>query len=263
MKLGFSAVSPVFALAGKELRIALASPIVYVVAGVFLAIVGLFFSQIVAFASLQSLQMLRFQGAMPQLNVTVMVFQPIFRNIHVILLLMMPLLTMRLLSEERKNKTMELLATSPLTLTQVVLGKYLAVLAIYAGVLASTLYMPVLLAAWGKVDWPTVLNGYLGLFLVGAIYLSLGLFASSLTENQIIAAMVTLGLILGFWVVGWAAQTVENTAVQPVLEYLSITQHLDRFLKGLLDSSSAIYVLSVAGFGLFLTHRVLDSSRWR
>lgn len=253
----------IIALAAKEIRVAMMSPILYVVAGVFLAIVGLFFSQIVTVASLQSVQMLRFQGALPQLNLTVLVFHPIFRNIHVILLLVIPLLTMRLLSEERKHKTVELLMTSPLTLTQIVAGKYLAALAIFAGLLALTGYMPILLAAWGTVDWPTVLSGYLGLLLVGGVYLAIGLLASSLTENQISAGIVTLGLILGFWVIGWAGMTAESTTVQPVLEHLSINQHLDRFLKGLLDSASVVYTFSVTGFGLFLTHRVLDSGRWR
>lgn len=261
MRLG--GVRLILALAAKEIRVAMMSPILYVVAGVFLAIVGLFFSQIVTVASLQSVQMLRFQGALPQLNLTVLVFHPIFRNIHVILLLVIPLLTMRLLSEERKHKTVELLMTSPLTLTQIVAGKYLAALAIFAGLLALTGYMPILLAAWGAVDWPTVLSGYLGLLLVGGVYLAIGLLASSLTENQISAGIVTLGLILGFWVIGWSAMTAESTAVQPVLEHLSINQHLDRFLKGLLDSASVVYTLSVTGFGLFLTHRVLDSGRWR
>jgi ABC-2 type transport system permease protein len=256
-------LAPVFALAAKEIRIAMVSPILYVVASVFLAIVGLFFSQIVTVASLQSLQMLRFQGALPQLNLTVMVFNPVFRNVHVILLLVIPLLTMRLLSEERKQKTAELLMTSPITLTHIVAGKYLAVVVIYVGLLALTGYMPILLDVWGAVDWKVVLSGYLGLFLVGAVYLAIGLFASSLTENQISAGIVTLGLILGFWVVGWAALTVESAQVQPVLEHLSINQHLDRFLKGLLDSASVVYTVSVAGFGLFLTHRVLDSGRWR
>jgi len=253
----------IIALAAKEIRVAMMSPILYVVAGVFLAIVGLFFSQIVTVASLQSVQMLRFQGALPQLNLTVLVFHPIFRNIHVILLLVIPLLTMRLLSEERKHKTVELLMTSPLTLTQIVAGKYLAALAIFAGLLALTGYMPILLAAWGTVDWPTVLSGYLGLLLVGGVYLAIGLLASSLTENQISASIVTLGLVLGFWVIGWAGMTAESTTVQPVLEHLSINQHLDRFLKGLLDSASVVYTFSVTGFGLFLTHRVLDSGRWR
>jgi ABC-2 type transport system permease protein len=155
------------------------------------------------------------------------------------------------LSEERKHKTVELLMTSPLTLTQIVAGKYLAALAIFAGLLALTGYMPILLAAWGAVDWPTVLSGYLGLLLVGGVYLAIGLLASSLTENQISAGIVTLGLILGFWVIGWAAMTAESMTVQPVLEHLSINQHLDRFLKGLLDSASIVYTLSVTGFGLF------------
>jgi len=258
-----NAIRPVLALAAKELRVATVSPILYVVGGVFLAIVGLFFSQIVTIASLQSVQMLRFQGALPQLNLTALVFQPIFRNIHVILLLVIPLLTMRLLSEERKQKTVELLMTSPVTVAQVVAGKYLAALVLYTGLLALTLYMPLLLQFWGAVDWPTVLSGYLGLFLVGAVYLALGLLASSLTENQISAGVVSLGMILGLWMIGWAAITTEGNQIQPVLEHLSINQHFDNFIKGLVSSPSVVYTISLTGLGLFLTHRALDSGRWR
>lgn len=258
-----NAIRPVLALAAKEIRVATVSPILYVVGGVFLAIIGLFFSQIVTIASLQSVQMLQFQGALPQLNLTSLVFQPMFRNVHVILLLVIPLLTMRLLSEERKQKTVELLMTSPVTVAQVVAGKYLAVLALYAGLLALTLYMPVLLAFWGAVDWPTVLSGYLGLLLVGAVYLALGLLASSLTENQISAGVVSLGMILGLWVIGWAALTTEGSQIQAVLEHVSINQHFDNFIKGLISSTSVVYTISLAAFGLFLTHRAIDSGRWR
>ena len=258
-----NAIRPVLALAAKEIRVATVSPIVYVVGAVFLAIIGLFFSQIVTIASLQSMQMMRFQGALPQLNLTSLVFQPMFRNVHVILLLVIPLLTMRLLSEERRHKTMELLMTSPVTVAQVVAGKYLAVLALYVGLLVLTLYMPVLLGFWGVVDWPTVLSGYLGLLLVGAVYLALGLLASSLTENQISAGVLSLGMILGLWVIGWAALTTEGTQVQAVLEQASINQHFDNFIKGLVSSAGVVYTISLAAFGLFLTHRTLDSGRWR
>jgi ABC-2 type transport system permease protein len=258
-----NAMRAILALAGKEIRVATLSPILYVVAGVFLAIVGLFFSQIVTVASLQSLQMMRFQGALPQLNLTALVFQPMFRNIHVILLLVIPLLTMRLLSEERKHKTVELLMTSPITLTQLVAGKFLAVFALYTGLLVLTLYMPLLLGLWGAVDWPTVWSGYLGLLLVGAVYLSVGLLASSLTENQISAGVLALGMILGMWVLGWSAVTAEGSDLQSVLEHLSVTAHFDHFIKGLLSTPSIVYVVSVAGLGLFLTHRILDAGRWR
>src|SRR5574341_708341 len=253
-----NAIRPILALAAKEIRVATVSPILYVVGGVFLAIVGLFFSQIVSIASLQSVQMLRFQGALPDLNLTALVFQPMFRNVHVILLLVIPLLTMRLLSEERKQKTVELLMTSPVTVAHVVAGKYLAVVALYAGLLVVTLYMPLLLAFWGSVDWLTVLSGYVGLLLVGAVYLAIGLLASSLTENQISAGIVSLGMILGLWVVGWAALTTEGDQLRPVLEHLSINQHFDQFTKGLVSSASVVYAISLAALGLVLTHRVLD-----
>lgn len=251
------------ALAAKEIRVATVSPILYVVAGVFLVLIGLFFWQIVSFATIQSMQMLRFQGALPQLNLTTLVFQPMFRNMHVIFLLVTPLLTMRLLSEERKHKTVELLMTSPMTLTQLVAGKFLAVLALYVAILFMTGYMPLLLGLWGSVDWPTVLSGYLGFVLVGAVYLALGLLASSLTENQVSAGVLTLGMNLGLWIIGWAAMTTDGSAVQPVFEHLAVTHHFESFVKGLLSAASVVYTLSVAGFGLFLTHRVLDSQRWR
>jgi len=113
------------------------------------------------------------------------------------------------------------------------------------------------------VDWPTVLSGYLGLFLVGAVYLALGLLASSLTENQISAGVVSLGMILGLWVIGWAALTAEGNQIQAVLEHVSINQHFDNFIKGLVSSPSVVYTISLTGLGLFLTHRALDSGRWR
>jgi ABC-2 type transport system permease protein len=258
-----NALRPVLAIAAKEIRVATVSPILYVVAGVFSVIVGWFFWLMVSSAVAQSLQMLRVQGAMPQVDITDLVLQSMFRTMHVVILLVIPLLTMRLLSEERKNRTVELLLTSPLTLAQVVAGKYIAVLLLYAGILALTLYMPVMLALWGAVNWPTALLGYLGLLCVGAIYLALGLLASSLTENQISAGIITLGLLLGLWVLGGAASIVEADAVRPVLEYLSVTQHLDNFIKGLLSSVSVVYSISLTAFSLFLAHRVLDSGRWR
>jgi ABC-2 type transport system permease protein len=258
-----NAIRSILAIAGKEIRVATVSPILYVVAGVFLAIVGLFFSQIVTFASIQSLQMMRFQGALPQLNLTALVFQPMFGNIHVIVLLVIPLLTMRLLSEERKHKTVELLMTSPITLAQLVAGKYLAVLVLYLGLLALTLYMPLLLGLWGAIDWPTVLSGYLGLLLVGAVYLAVGLLASSLTENQISAGVVALGMMLGFWLLGWASVTTEGPILKPLLEHLAITTHFNYFAKGLLSLPTVVYIVSLIVFGLFLTHRVLDAGRWR
>jgi ABC-2 type transport system permease protein len=113
------------------------------------------------------------------------------------------------------------------------------------------------------VDWATVLSGYLGLLLVGAVYLALGLLASSLTENQISAGIVSLGMILALWVVGWAALTTEGNQLRPVLEHLSINQHFDQLTKGLVSSASVAYTVSLAALGLFLTHRVLDSGRWR
>jgi ABC-2 type transport system permease protein len=138
-----------------------------------------------------------------------------------------------------------------------------AVFALYVGVLAVTLYMPLLLSVWATVNWPTVLSGYLGLLLVGMVYVAMGLFASSLTENQISAGIVALGLMLGLWMIGWGASMTDSETLRSVLEYVSINHHFVSFLKGLLSVTGFAYILSLAAFGLFLTHRVVDSSRWR
>jgi ABC-2 type transport system permease protein len=250
-------------IAFKEIRSYFNSPIAYVLMGVFLIINGYMFSSIVSFASRQSVQMLRFQGAAPQLNLNELVFRPTFHNMSVVLLLIVPILTMRLFSEEKKMKTTELLLTSPLTISEIVLGKYLGAFVVYLTMLGLTLYMPLLLSIYGQVNWGTMFSGYLGLVLLGAAFLSIGLFASSITENQIIAALISFGLLLLFWLLGWAAASVEGTGLGEVLSYLSILDHFDGLLRGLVEIRTLAYYLSVVVFALFLTHRVVESQRWK
>jgi ABC-2 type transport system permease protein len=252
-----------WSIALKEIRSYFYSPIAYVLIAVFLIINGYMFSSIVSFASRQSVQLLRFQGAAPQINLNEMVFRPTFHNMSVVLLLIVPILTMRLFSEEKKTKTTELLLTSPLTISEIVLGKYLGAFVIYLTMVGLTLYMPLLLSIYGQVNWGTVLSGYLGLILLGAVFLAIGLFASSVTENQVIAALISFGLLLLVWLLGWAAATVEGTGLGEILSYLSILDHFDGLIRGLVETRTIVFYLSLVALGLFLTHRVVESQRWK
>lgn len=254
-------MSPVVTIAAKELRTYVVSPIAWVVATIFLLVTGLLFYNIITWYSMQSFQMMQFQGAMGDVSVNRMVFEPTFHNVAVTLLLLVPIVTMRLLAEEKKNRTSQLLFTAPVRLGEVVAGKYAAAVILLSAMLLLTLYMPVLVWAYGGLDWGPLISSYVGLILMIGAFVSFGLFASSLTENQIVGAVLTFGILLVFWLLGWAAQLGGDLA--RVFEHLSIITHLEGFLRGVIELKAVVYYLSVSAFGLFLTHRVLDSSRWR
>ncbi len=252
----------ILAITGKELRVYFTSPMAYVVIAMFLLINGYLFYNIVFFAANQSMQLMRLQ-APPQVNINELIFRPSFHNMSVILLLTLPMLTMRLLAEEKKIKTVELLMTSPISIIDILFGKYLAALLIFALMLLLTGFMPVLMSLYGDLQWKPILAGYLGLIMLGGVFLSFGLLASSLTENQIIAGFVGFGLTLLLWLMGWASQGAGDTPLASVFTYLSVGEHFDNFIKGLIDTGDLVYLLSLIAVGLFLTHRVLESQRWK
>src|SRR5687767_4576248 len=169
---------------------------------------------------------------------------------------------MRTYAEEKRSGTIELLLTSPLTDFQIVMGKFLGGLVLYAAMLAVTLVHMAFLFAFGNPEWRPVLTGYLGVLLMGGCFLSLGLFISSLTKNQLVAGMVTFAVFLMFWIINWIAAFTGPTT-QSVLNYLSITEHLNDFTRGVLDTKHLVYYVSFIAFSLFLTVRSVDSERWR
>src|SRR5438105_3029603 len=228
-----------------------------------LTLTGLLSFLAVATASNRSMQMLRVQGNLPELNLNEFVFRPVFYNMAVILLLVVPILTMRLFAEEKKLKTMELLVTSPVTITDIVVGKFVAALAVLAGMLALSAVAPVALAPFAEFRWPPILTAYLGVLLMGGLFLSAGLLGSSLTENQIIAVILSFGALLLFWLFGWAGQVFAGTALGKVLSYLSPLDHFDQLVKGLVETKDLVYFVAGIVFTLFLTHRVIESQRWR
>lgn len=246
----------------KELRLYFTSPVAYVIMTIFLLLSGYFFYSIFAFFTMASMQSAMNPQMAGQLNVTDSVLRPLFSNMSIILLLLMPLLTMRLIAEERRAGTIELLLTYPVRDGAVLLGKYLAAFALYAMMIGLTLLYPAILMYFARVEWGPLLTGYAGLLLMGGMFLSIGLFASALTENQIVAAVTTFGILLMFWVIGWSADYAGGVLGR-VLSHLSILEHNDSFSKGIFDTKDLVYYMDFTLLALFLTLRSLESRRWR
>ena len=247
---------------GKEMYRIFASPIFYVVAFIFLALAGYFFYSAVAYYSLLSFQAGRNPFLGQQLNLGEMVLEPFFGSIGIVLLLMVPLITMRLFAEEKKTGTVELLLTYPISDRGAVLGKFTAALSVVALILTGTLPAMVVLSAFTTPPWATIFSGYLGLVLMSSAFVSLGVLASSLTQNQIVAAAITFGALLLLWIIGWA-QTLAGQEVGSVFVYLSLVSHFESFTKGVLDSRDILYYGLFVTFFLFATLRVLESRHWR
>jgi ABC-2 type transport system permease protein len=249
----------VLAVAGKEIRAYFVSPIAYVVIGLYTLLFGYFFYVMLTFFERQSMQMMQMGGTM---NVNQMLIAPVFMNAEVVLLFLLPMVTMRTYSEEKRSGTMELLLTAPLTDWQIILGKFLGAMTLFAAMLATTVIHVGILFWLGEPEWKPVVTTYLGMLLMGGCFIALGLFISSLTKNQIVAATITFAAFLLFWVINWMGSFVGTTA-QAVLAHLSIIDHFDDFAKGIIDTKHIVYYVSFIAFGLFLTAKSVDSERWR
>jgi ABC-2 type transport system permease protein len=246
----------------RELQYFFNSVIAYVVITIFILLAGYFFYNLVAYFNLISAQAMQNPYQVQQLNLTQGVLQPLFGNLAIIILLIMPLLTMRLLSEERKSGTAELLFSYPVSDWDVIIGKFLAAVTVYLSMLVLTLAYPLLLDVYAEPELGAILTGYLGLVLVGMAFISMGLFFSSLGENQIVAAVLTFGLCFIFLIIGWTTPFV-SAGVGNVLNQLSILTHFENFSKGIIDTNDLVYYVLFIAFFLFLCSRVLDSNRWR
>ncbi len=253
------------AVVRKELTIYFGTPIFYIIGFFFLLLAGYFFYTNVVYYSIVSFQAAQ-QASNPQvaaqLNPLQMVFRPLFAVLGIILLFLVPFITMRLLAEEKRSGTAELLFTYPLTDWAVISGKFGAALLIYLILLAFTAGYPLVLGLITRLDWGALAAGYLGLVLLGAACLSLGLFASSLTENQIVASITTFGILLILWIIGWSADYLGGWGGK-VLQHLSILEHNDNFAKGVLDTKDVLYYLNFIVLALFLTLRALEARRWK
>jgi ABC-2 type transport system permease protein len=250
----------VLAIAGKELRTYFGSPVAWVLMGFFAIMFGFFFYQFLDYFVRQATQS-QF-GAPPPTNVNSDMIRPLLQNASVLILFMLPMITMRTFSEEKRSGTIELLLTSPVTDVEIIFGKFFGAIGAYAGLLAVTVVYVAILFALGSPEWKPILSGYLGLLLLGGSFISMGLFISSTTKNQVVAGGVTFAVLLMFWIINWAADS-SGPTMAAILNYLSVTQHFEDFGKGVIDTKHLVFYLSFIAFGLFLTLKSVDTERWR
>jgi ABC-2 type transport system permease protein len=209
------------------------------------------------------MQMGQFGMQGPQaMNVNQQLIRPLLQNVLILILFLMPMVTMRSYSEEKRSGTIELLLTSPLTDFQIIMGKFLGAMALYGAMLAVTLIHVGLLFIYGRPEWKPLVTAYIGLLLMGGCFISVGLFISSLTKNQIVAGMVTFAVFLMLWIITWIG-SFSGPTIDKLTQYLSIVDHYDDFGKGVIDTTHLIYYVSFITFGLFLTAKAVDSERWR
>jgi ABC-2 type transport system permease protein len=244
---------PVWATFLRELRAYFFSPLAYVVLFFFLLIHGFIFAMILSF-----LNDPRSPGGPP---LTLFFGGTLF--FWLILLFVGPVLTMRLLSEELKTGSIEVLMTAPVTEGQVVAGKYLAALAFYVFLWLPTLSYAAILSYWSRVDWGPVAAGYIGVLGIGALFLAVGTFASALTKNQLISAILTFAILIFLFSPGLLANLVTNETAKKALGYLDLWQHMDELGKGIVDTRRLVYYISATLFFLFLTSRALEDRKWR
>jgi len=252
----------ILAIASKELRSYFAGPIAYIAIGLWALLYGYFYVAILQFFVRNSMQMMGQMGGPQSMNVNQQLIRPLLQNVTIMMLFVLPMVTMRTYSEEKRSGTIELLLTSPLSDLQIIMGKFLGAMGLYAVMLLVTVPHIALLFIYGNPEWKPILTAYLGLLLLGGCFISLGLLISSLTKNQIVAGMVTFAVFLMLWIITWIG-SFSGPTVDQLTQYLSIIDHLDDFSKGVLDTKHLIYYVSFITFGLFLTAKSVDSERWR
>ena len=233
----------VWTLLKKELKVTFVTPLAYVFLGVFLFLAGLFFYMGIVMTGEASLRVM-------------------MGNLAISLLFVLPMLTMRHFAEEQKAGTFELLMTSPISPVALILGKWLSSMVMCTLMLVGTLVFPMVLEFYGDPDWGIILTSYIGLFLVCGAFTAAGLFASSLSNDQVAAGMGGIVLLLPFWLIG-NADALVGDGLQDWLDKLALLPHLRGFTRGVVDSADVAYFVAFAFVFLFLTYRTLESRRWR
>jgi len=259
-------VRKTWAIFERELKSYFVSPIAYVVIAIFVAIAGIFFylilSSFVQRCFEVDLYARQWQQMSPPMNVHQWVTRPFFGNVATIALMILPLITMKLYAEEKKTGTIELIQTSPIRNVQVLLGKYAAALCLYLFMLLITFVYMVFLFLYGNPEINQILAGYLGLLLIGASYLAVGILFSTFTDNQIIAAVSTIAVILIFWVIGWMSNFL-SPGLGKILTQVSLIDRFEDFEKGIINSKDIVFYLSFIFMSLFFSYVSIESSRWR
>ena len=245
----------------NELRRYFVSPVAYLLLTMFAVIFGFFFWNSLGYFVYVGMES-QMRGEPFPMNVNEQIIRPLLSNMSVVGLFFIPMITMRLFAEEKRSGTIELLATSPIHDAEVIIGKWLAAVGVYACMLLFSGLNFVFLFRYGKPDWKPLLIGVLGLLLQAGALLAIGTFISTLTKNQIIAAGATFGVCLLLWILEWVAGYETSTWAR-VLSYMSVITHYESFARGVLDSKNAIYYVTLIFLGLFFTSRSMESLRWR
>jgi ABC-2 type transport system permease protein len=251
----------IWTICRRELYSYFVSPIAWVLLTIFAFLSGVFTYIITASFVRFSLEG-QMSGQASTVNVNEQVIAPLFSNIAVVGLFLIPLISMRLFAEEKRQGTIELLATSPVHDLEVVIGKWLSAVIMYGSLLLVLMIDFSFLFMYGRPDWKPVATGLFGILIQGACLLSLGTFISTLTRNQIVAGAIGFALSLVLWILNWTTSFGNSDSVQ-VLNYLSIVSHMEGFSRGVIDTKDLIYYLSMIFIGLFLTARSLETSRWK
>jgi gliding motility-associated transport system permease protein len=243
-------VNGVLATFRRELRAYFFSPLAYVVLFFFLVVTGFIFVYLVG--------QLNDPAAPPGPP-----FNFFFRATWLMLLLVVPVLTMRLLSEELRSGSIEVLMTAPVTEGQVIAGKFLAALTFYAFLWFPTAVYALNIHVYEKVDWGPVAAGYLGILLIGSLFLSIGVFASATTRSQLLAAMITVALVFLLFLLSLFGELTTSDVLKKALEHVNIWNHIDEFASGIVDTRRLVFYLSGTLFFLFLASRALEDKKWR
>ena len=256
----------IIAIWKKEMRIFFTTPLAYVVMAAFSTVSGFIFLRKLHFFHLN---IQRYADLDPilltQLNFSEAVLVRLLSDLAVVLNFIVPFITMRLIAEERRTHTFELLMVCPIRPLHIACGKYLAAISVLSIMLSVVVLYPLLVSTFavtGQVEWTTFWVGLLGVYLLAFAYAGIGLFVSALTQSQIIAAFTTWCCLILLWLVGWAANDTSGITRQ-VMIAMSSVEHIRNFTRGMIDIHDVVYYLSLAVFGLFMTQRALESNSWR
>jgi ABC-2 type transport system permease protein len=265
-------MTPFLGILRKELKIAFTTPIAYVVFFFFTLLSSLvFYDQLLEYEKqVQKSRHLEDAELLQLLNFNDIILTHLFVSVQLIFVFLIPILTMRMIAEERRHRTMELLMTTPISPWQVVAGKYLAYLAVLGCMCGLVTVYPVILSIFGTntlvgvsvIDWPTTLLGILGVFLTGAMFGAVGFAFSSVTESQVVAALLTLFGLLLLWFVARVAEEAPGWLGE-TLVFISPLSHMASFARGILHLGDVLYYVTVGFFFLFFTHRMVEGQRWR
>jgi ABC-2 type transport system permease protein len=252
-------------IAGRELRSYFASPVAWVLMAAFLALGGYFFyALLTAFnQALMIYGMMRQPEMLERFNLNDMVIRPLLQNLSVLLIFIVPAITMRMFPEEKRAGTYELLLTSPVRIADIVFGKFLGGLVLVVAMVLLSGFFGLLLLVYGNPEVTLMLAGYGGLLLMAIAFLAIGTLVSSFTDNVVVAYIGALFALLVLYTIGWMGETVPLPWLQGVIRYLSITDHFQAIVGGVIDTKDLVYFATVVGVSLFLTHRSVESVRWR